>query len=99
MAYNKPQDVLSPKKQIKSVKVIHDDGEGSWSMAELEWIHHDQNGVWTDTCLGFRWNGWGDKPLGNPQSRGQSTWFLLPGEMPEHIFNRLRQYYAYQKGR
>jgi hypothetical protein len=26
----------------------------------------------------MRWNGSGENPLGNPQSRGIPTWFIIP---------------------
>ena len=28
--------------------------------------------------LAMRWNGNKENPLGNPQSRGLSTWFIVP---------------------
>jgi hypothetical protein len=33
--------------------------------------------------LAIRWNGSKDNPIGNPQSRGFGTWFMLPKDMKE----------------
>jgi hypothetical protein len=39
--------------------------------------------------IGSRWNG-GDGPgVGNPQSRGNATWFILPKELQEVILNKI----------
>ncbi len=38
-------------------------------------------GRWEDEpCLGMRWNGTKANPLGNPQSRGIPTWFIIGGK-------------------
>jgi hypothetical protein len=31
----------------------------------------------SERCIGFRWNGTSERPLGNPQSRGLPTWTIL----------------------
>ncbi|MEQ9468952.1 MAG: hypothetical protein RLN88_16200 [Ekhidna sp.] len=84
--YRKPQDVVSPKSRIKGTpQVIYDgkDGEYPFSIAIINW---DGN-----KAYGIRWNvsdsEW-DNPekmiggtkqcVGNPQSRGNSTWFIVP---------------------
>ena len=69
-----PEKVISPKKHWRLGEVIYK-GEG-WSVAEGQWEHE---GHWDDT-LAIRWNG-GEGELGNPQSRGLPTWFILPDEL------------------
>lgn len=40
--------------------------------------------------IGMRWNGGKDNPIGNPQSRGIPTWFMLPvGKYTEAIIESL----------
>lgn len=71
MAYMNPSLVLSPKGRIRDLRVLHDGGESSFSIARMTW---DGNpGV-----IGVRWNGGETEGLGNPQSRGIATWFILP---------------------
>jgi len=80
MSYTKPETVLSPKGSIKNLKVIRDGGENDWSLAEMEW---DGSPV-----LAMRWNGGsnnGFPSIGNPQSRGIPTWFVLPDEVGDSI--------------
>jgi hypothetical protein len=77
-----PRVVLSPKGAISDLVVLYDGGEQDyasndawrgWSIAELDWYETPR--------LAVRWNGSdaeGHSPLGNPQSRGIPTWFILP---------------------
>jgi hypothetical protein len=78
MAHFDPRRVQSPKAWVgkDSVNVIYDGGEwqrndpwAGWSVAELEWDG--------SPAVGIRWNG-DDNSVGNPQSRGVPTWFILP---------------------
>ena len=74
MAYIDPRLVKSPKGRVDQLKVIHDFGEGDFAIATMLWDGQPATGV--------RWNG-GDtgdmfQGLGNPQSRGIPTWFILP---------------------
>ncbi len=70
MAYVKPEQVLSPRKHVGGVvEVIHDPGEDKMSVARIRW---DENEV-----IAARWNGNDARPLGNPVSRGQATWFVV----------------------
>ncbi len=76
MSYIKPSDVLSPKGVISDLRVLRDGGENGWSLAEMKW---DGSPV-----LAMRWNGGsnnGYPSIGNPQSRGIPTWFVLPDEV------------------
>ena len=76
MSYTNPRIVLSPKGSIKNLNVLHDGGENGWSLAEMTWDGSD--------VLAMRWNGGsnnGNPSIGNPQSRGVPTWFVLPDEV------------------
>ena len=74
MAYVEPATVWAPKASIRSVEVLYNQGQGRWSVARVVW-----DGV---ERVGIRWNGAEDGPgIGNPQSRGNATWFILPEEL------------------
>ena len=81
--YKKPQLINSPKGKVDVIKVLFDGGENpAYSLAIIKW-----EGV---LKLGIRWNiadsEWEDAKkqngmaecIGNPQSRGHSTWYVLP---------------------
>lgn len=70
--YIKPSDVQSPKRLWSLIHVLFDGGEGESSLAIGRW---DRKPV-----LAMRWNGDKQNPLGNPQSRGLPTWFVVPGQ-------------------
>lgn len=82
MAYIDPRLVTSPKGRVKNLAVIYDGGEGDYAVADMLWDDEPAKGV--------RWNG-GDgengmfQGLGNPQSRGIPTWFILPKPLAEII--------------
>ena len=73
--YIPPKNVKSPKGRISGeIKVLRDGGAGDWSLAKLIWDKKD--------TFGIRWNGNDEnKGVGNPQSRGVPTWFILPSEI------------------
>lgn len=73
-----PTTVTSPRARLHDVHVLHDGGPGSWSVAEF---------IWDDRpAVGIRWNGGKGQPrLGNPQSRGLPTWFIVPREMEDQV--------------
>lgn len=77
MNYVKPQDVDSPRSRWRLRRVLFDGGERSWSAAEGQW---DNDGLWNEV-LAIRWNGSGGAEIGNPQSRGLATWFIVPDEL------------------
>ncbi len=78
MAYINPETVLAPRNRIKSTEVLYNGGEGEWSVARLEFDDHE--------CLGMRWNGADGQPgIGNPQSHGQPTWFVIPDTLADII--------------
>ena len=70
MAYLDPNLVTSPKEKVKNVQVVIDEGEDNYSVCLLEWEEK--------RSVGVRWNGGSDGSIGNPQSRGIPTWFILP---------------------
>jgi hypothetical protein len=41
--------------------------------------------------IGIRWNGGEGPGVGNPQSRGNATWFILPDELSEAVLNRIEE--------
>jgi hypothetical protein len=68
--YIKPFDVHAPKRFWSLVEVLFDGGEGESSLAIGRWENKP--------VLAMRWNGDKESPLGNPQSRGLPTWFIVP---------------------
>ena len=81
MPYVSPNSVLSPKGRIRNVEVLFDRGpaagDSSWSAAEVEFDGRPR--------IGIRWNGSPDHGVGNPQSRGNATWFILPDELTDAV--------------
>lgn len=76
MAYIDPHTVLSPRNRVGSVDILYNSGPcpGSWSVALIEY-----DGL--AGRIGIRWNGSeGESGIGNPQSRGKPTWFVVPDE-------------------
>jgi hypothetical protein len=66
-----PKFVTSPQKRLKNLRVIYHVPE--WSLAI---------GLWDDKrALLVRWNGTSERPLGNPVSRANPTWFILPRDL------------------
>ena len=84
MVYLKPAGVISPKASWTLMRVIYDDGEGETALALGTW-----NG---DVRLGIRWNGRDDNPIGNPQSRGLPTWFILPSWLHRIVLETVKDY-------
>ncbi len=83
MAYVRPEEALSPKNRMGGVlEVIHAGGEGEMSVARILW--KAQKGEDYDEVIAARWNGNDRKPLGNPVSRGNATWFVI-GEIGESV--------------
>lgn len=80
-----PRTVRSPKRSIKDVSVIFDgklavagDPWTGWSVARINW-EGDPNKV------GHRYNGVEGVDLGVPNSRGVSTWHILPEPLAELV--------------
>lgn len=72
MTYVHPQDVTAPQNRWELRHVVFDDGPGGVAIAFGQW---DDN-----AALVIRWNGTHEsgRALGNPQSSGHATWFVLP---------------------
>ena len=81
MAYQKPDDVRSPKSKWTLIRVLDDKGEDNTSLALGRWEDHN--------VLAIRWNGSDDQPLGSPQSRGLPTWFIIPDHLVGPILTTL----------
>lgn len=81
MQFTAPETVTSPKGSVSNLRVLLNTGEHGWSLAAMRWENRD--------ALGIRWNGHTDNPIGNPQSRGISTWFILPDEIAATIRVRI----------
>jgi len=80
-AYILPEKVISPQKHWSLIKVLHDGGLKNYSIALGRWDN--------EPVLGMRWNGSEDSPIGNPQSRGLPTWFIIPENYQESILEQL----------
>lgn len=85
-----PAEVVAPRAHITAVHVIYNGGPNSFSVAELLW--DQQPGI------GMRWNGDDAQGLGNPQSRGKPTWFLVPEPFSAWIRDRAERLTAEQEG-
>ena len=77
MDYIKPDNVTSPRKNWSLIAVLDEGTEGSSALALGTWKGQPR--------LGMRWNGRSDNPVGNPQSRGLPTWFMLDEKYQQAI--------------
>jgi hypothetical protein len=104
LGYQDPNLDKSPKGAITHLRVIYDGGEqmadadddwSGWSIAELEWYEQP-----TLVC---RWNGSaendGVSEIGNPQSRGNPTWFIIPRPLQDAVREKLRDSPVLQRER
>lgn len=74
-----PHLVSSPKLRLKGLRVIYSVTE--WSLAL---------GLWDGKrALLVRWNGDNDTPLGNPISRANPTWFVLPRDLRQSTLQNI----------
>lgn len=75
MPYVKPEEVLSPRSKVLGVvEVIHNPHEGGMAVARIRW--KTEQGQEEDR-IAIRWNGDDERPLGNPISTRQPTWFVV----------------------
>lgn len=75
-SYVRPADVHAPKRHWALACVLFDggpSGKNNPSPSSLAIGRWDNEPV-----LAMRWNGNDENPLGNPQSRGLPTWFVVP---------------------
>lgn len=76
--YQNPRSVDSPQRRWKLIDILHNGGDGDAALAIGHW---DGQPV-----LAARWNGSNaDTGIGNPQSRGIPTWFVLPEWLNEAV--------------
>jgi hypothetical protein len=82
MTYILPDQATSPRQSWSIIKVLVAGGPGDMSVAL---------GKWEGTpVIGLRWNGSDESPVGNPQSRGLATWFVVErGTYTEAIIEAL----------
>jgi hypothetical protein len=89
MPYVDPISVVSPKNLVRSLDVLYNAGE--WSAALLDFDGAE--------CLGIRWNGGENEPgIGNPQSHGRPTWFVVPEELTAVVRERVEELANSQEG-
>ena len=81
MAYMEPATVCAPKASVRSVEVLFNAGKGKWSVARIDWEGSE--------AIGIRWNGGEGPGIGNPQSRGNATWFILPDELAGVVLDKV----------
>src|SRR5437879_13631376 len=82
MAYIEPATVLAPKASVRFVEILYSTGDVGGSVARVGWEGSERVGV--------RWNGAEKNPgIGNPQSRGNATWFILPEELERAVLARV----------
>ena len=79
MPFLQPEKVHSPRARWKLHRAFHSEGPGKIALA---WGHWDGREV-----IAARWNGSEDsgKSLGNPQSSGHATWFIIPDWMAASV--------------
>jgi hypothetical protein len=77
MPYVNPKTVMSPKNVVRKVHVIHNTGPGGWSVALIDWEGEE--------AVAIRWNGERGNGIGNPQSHGRPTWFVVPKELAHAV--------------
>ena len=73
----RPGDVHSPKAKWNLIAVLDDGNDDGCALAIGRWA-----GV---PVLAMRWNGDDQNPIGNPQSRGIPTWFIVPKKYNEAL--------------
>ena len=69
-AYIDPNKVISPRRHWTLLMVLDPGSAEDLALCVGRWDNAP--------CLGMRWNGSEENPLGNPQSRGIPTWFIIP---------------------
>jgi hypothetical protein len=71
--YIEAKDVRSPRRLWTLIDVLVDKGENDYAVAIGEWEG--------ERHLAIRWNGNNERPSGQPQSRGDATWFIIPKDL------------------
>jgi hypothetical protein len=78
--YVEPGDVHSPRNNWVLIAVLDAAKDGECALAVGRW-----EGV---PVLAMRWNGTKENRLGNPQSRGIPTWFIVPEKYNDALLER-----------
>lgn len=82
MGYILPDQATSPRQHWSIIKVLVPAASERMAIALGKW---DGQPV-----IGLRWNGTDEAPVGNPQSRGLPTWFIVElGTYTEAIIEAL----------
>ena len=76
-----PEEVHSPKQRWSLIEVLVDKGPGKYAIALGKWDNQP--------VIAMRWNGTEESPIGNPQSRGLPTWFIVPSNYQESILEQI----------
>ena len=84
--YITPDKVVSPRQNWRLIRVLETgaqkDSNGDRVAIAI--------GTWDDAMrLAMRWNGDDGWPIGNPQSRGLPTWFIIPGRLNDAVIDTL----------
>lgn len=88
MDYTPPGDVHSPRHNWTLLAIL-DEGNGTDNRGALAVGRWDNKEDPVSNVLAMRWNGTKDVPVGNPQSRGLPTWFIVPQKYNEAILSTL----------
>jgi hypothetical protein len=84
MSYIDPSSVVAPRASLRSIDVLYNTGPGGWSAASVVWENARR--------IGIRWNGASSGPgVGNPQSRGNATWFIIPEALEQAVMEKLEE--------
>jgi len=83
----RPEDADSPRRHWTITTILDAGKEDTMAVALGKWRDDDGN---VSNVIALRWNGTSDNPIGNPQSRGLPTWFIVEsGPYTEAIINAL----------
>jgi hypothetical protein len=84
--YVTPDKVTSPRREWSLIRVL-ETGEQADTHGHRVAI---SIGTWRNKpVLAMRWNGDKNRPIGNPQSRGLPTWFIIPRRLQEAVIDTL----------
>jgi len=67
--YVQPDAATSPRRNWSIIKILEAGTAESMAVALGRWDG--------EPVIGLRWNGSEEAPIGNPQSRGLATWFII----------------------
>lgn len=67
--YILPAAASSPRRNWSITRILIAAGPEEMAVALGKWDGKD--------VIGLRWNGTAENPIGNPQSRGLATWFIV----------------------